>query len=237
MRMKLAALTAVAALGLGFSGPVCAQEKFETGLRFLLGFPSGEFRHNLDRTGIGADFSFAYHIPRSIVSAGISFGFLIYGSESREEPLSPAIPEFVVKVTTTNAILLGHLFIRVQPRSGTIRPYLEGLAGFHYMTTDTSIRGHDDWGDSLSSNNFNDLAFSGGLGGGARLELLQIRRRNRDDRAFSLDLDLGVRWLKGGRAEYLKKGSIHRENGVVSYDVYESRTDLWLAGLGLTFSF
>ena len=237
MRMKCAALAALAVLGLGFSGPVCAEERFETGFRFLLGFPSGEFRRNLDRTGLGADFSFAYHIPRTIVSAGLSFGFLIYGSESRDEPLSSTIPDLIVKVTTTNSLLLGHIFIRVQPRTGFLRPYLEGLAGFHYLTTDTSIRGHDEWGDALSSNNFNDTAFSAGLGGGTKLTLLQVRQPDRTDRAFSIDLDLGVRWLRGGKAEYLKKGSVHRENGVVTYDVYKSRTDLWLAGLGLSFSF
>ncbi len=236
MRLKFAAAAVLSASLLGVSGPLVAAERFELGLRLLLGFPAGEFRQNVDSTGVGMDFSFSYHFPRTIVSTGLSFGFLIYGSESRMEPLSPAIPELIVKVTTTNALLLGHLFVRVQPRWGRIHPYLEGLAGFNYLTTDTSIGGQGGYENSLSSNNFHDTVFSGGLGGGARVVLFRIQRPDRK-RIFSLDLDLGVRWLGGGRAEYLKRGSIHRHNGRVTYDVYMSRTDLWLTGLGLSFSF
>lgn len=237
MRTKQAFLAALVAFGIAGPASAGSGDGVELGLRFLSGFPAGEFRHNLDRAGYGGDISFAYRIPHTIVSAGASFGFLIYGSESRDEPLSSNIPDVVVRVRTTNSILLGHLFIRLQPREGRIRPYVEGLAGFHYLSTDTSISGHGDWGNTLSSNNFNDTAFSAGLGGGAKWALLQVRRRGRSEGLFSLDLDLGVRWLRGGRAEYLKKGSIHREGGLVNYDVYESRTDLWLAGLGLSFAF
>jgi hypothetical protein len=234
MKFAVAAVLSVSLLCV--SGPLIAADRFETGLRFLLGFPAGEFRRNVDGTGVGMDVNFSYHFPRSIVSTGVSFGFLIYGSDSRMEPLSPTIPELIVKVTTTNALLLGHLFVRVQPRWGRIRPYLEGLAGFHYLTTDTSIGSQGGYENSLSSNNYHDTIFSGGLGGGAQVLLFQLQRRDRE-RIFSLDLDLGVRWLRGGRAEYLKRGSIHHYNGGVTYDVYRSRTDLWLAGLGLSFSF
>jgi hypothetical protein len=237
MKMKQAFLAALIAFGLGGPAAAGVGDHFELGLNFRTGFPTGEFRRNIDRAGYGGDFSFAYRIPRTIVSAGASFGFLIYGSESRNEPLSSNIPDVVVRVRTTNSILLGHLFVRLQPRTGRIRPYLEGLAGFLYLTTDTSIGGRDQWSDTLSSNNFNDTAFSAGLGGGTKLALLQVKRAGRSEGLFSLDLDLGLRWLRGGRAEYLKKGSIHREGGLVYYDVYESRTDLWLAGLGLSFAF
>lgn len=237
MRLKLGAAAAIAVLGFGLATPVLAVERFETGFRFALGFPLGEFRDNLDRTGIGADFSFAYHIPGSLLSTGVSLGFLINGNESREEPLSSTIPDIIVRVTTTNAILLGHLFVRVQPEGGMIRPYIEGLAGVHYLITTTSLSGSDDWGETLSSTNLDDLAFSYGLGAGARIALLRILRRDRPDRGMTLDLDIGLRWLKGGRADYLKKGSVHRENGVVTYDICTSRTDLCLAGIGLSFSF
>jgi hypothetical protein len=237
--MHKRAITALATAALGFwlAGPAPAAEKFDASLRFALGFPQGEFRDSLDRTGLGMDMSFAYLWPGTSVSTGVSFGFLIMGSESRDEPLSPTIPDLVVRVTTTNAILLSHAFIRLQPRSGAVRPYVEGLAGLHYLFTTTSLRGGDDGGEALSSTNFDDLAFSYGLGGGAKLALLRIERRERPDRIMTLDLDVGLRWLRGGQADYLKKGSVHRENGVVTYDVSTSRTDLCQAGVGLSFSF
>jgi hypothetical protein len=235
MKNSAKAVWTAAVLLIWLGCPAPAAEKFETSLRFSLGFPQGEFHDNLDRAGLGADFGFAYHWPGTIVSAGAAFGFLIMGNEARDEPLSSTIPDIVVRVTTTNAILLGHAFVRLQPGTGAVRPYVEGLAGFHYLFTTTSLRG--DWGETLSSTNFDDLAFSWGLGGGVKLALLRIQRQGRPEKLMGLDLDLGLRWLKGGRAEYLKKGSIRRENGVVTYDVYASRTDLLQAGLGLSFSF
>jgi hypothetical protein len=214
-----------------------AQERFQAGGHFMLGFPQGEFKENVDHTGLGGDFYFAYHFPKSIISAGISFGFLIYGSETREEPLSPNIPELIVDVTTTNSILLCHAFIRVQPHEGLVRPYVDGLVGLNYLTTDTSIGNNGSGGSHISSNNYNDLAFSYGVGGGAMASLLQVRRKDSGRRLFSIDLDVGARYLQGGEAEYLKKGSVHREGGVVIYDVYRSKTNLLKAYIGVTFSF
>lgn len=235
--MKTTAVLATAALGLWLAGPAAAEQKFESSLRFTPGFPLGEFGDTLDRTGLGGDLGFAYRWPGSIVSTGVSFGFLIMGSESRDEPLSPTIPDLMVRVTTTNAVLLGHLFVRLQPREGFIRPYVEGLAGFHYLATTTSISDTDDWGDTLSSTNLDDWALSLGLGGGVKIGLLKVRSEGSPETKMGLDLDLGVRWLKGGRADYLREGSVHRADGVVTYDVYTSRTDLCQAGLGLSLSF
>jgi hypothetical protein len=221
--------------------PVSASggEKFQAGGHFLLGFPKGEFKKNVDGNGLGGDFSFAYRFPRTPLSAGISFGFLVYGHESRVESLSPSIPDLLVEVGTTNSILLCHMFLRLQPERGIVRPYLDGLAGLNYLTTDTSIDDLNDGdeGGHLSSNNYNDLAFSYGVGGGAMVSVLRVVRGDRDHRIFSMDLDVGVRYLKGGEAEYLKKGSIRREDGVVYYDVSSSRTDLLKAYIGLSFFF
>lgn len=50
-------------------------------------------------------------------------------------------------------------------------------------------------------------------------------------------LDLRCRYIDGGEAEYLKKGSIRRVDGKTSYDVMKSRTDMLLFTLGLVLSF
>ena len=234
---SLASLILIILLPLS-SASVFSQDKFQAGGHFMLGFPQGEFRENVENTGFGGSFYFAYRFPRSFFSTGISFGFMIYGHERREEALGPTIPDLIVDVTTTNSILLGHLFFRLQPPQGRFRPYLDGLVGLNYLTTDTSLDEHNDWDDDqISSNNFNDLALSYGMGGGIMVSLVEFRRVGSGRRVLSLDLDFGVRYLKGGEAEYLKKGSIHREDGSVTYDVYRSRTDLLKANVGVTFSF
>jgi hypothetical protein len=235
----LASLSLVILLFLGPASAFC-QEKHQAGVHFMLGFPQGEFKQNVENAGLGANFYYAYHFPRSLFSVGVSFAFLIYGSETRVEPLSPTIPDITVDVTTKNSILLCHLFLRLQPQKGTFRPYLDGLVGLNYLTTDTSIDNYNDYDgydNDISSNNYNDLAFSYGVGVGAMVNLLQVRRYESGRRIFSMDLDVGVRYIRGGEAEYLKEGSIHRQNGTVSYDVYRSRTDLLGAYIGLSFNF
>jgi len=215
-----------------------AQDRFQAGGHFILGYPQGGFGQNVENTSLGGNFYFAYRLPRSYLSAGISLGFLIYGNERRTEPLSLTIPDLLVDVRTTNSILLCHFFLRLQPPWGRLRPYLDGLVGLNYLTTDTSIGGYDDWDDDqISSNNFNDLALSYGLGGGVMFSLVDFRNPRNGRRALSLDLDLGVRYLKGGEAEYLKKGSVHRTDGNVAYDVYRSRTDLLKVNIGITLIF
>jgi len=233
----LKSLTAISFIIFFFAVSAEAQERFQAGGHFMLGYPQGGFKENVEHPGLGGNFYFAYHLPRTILSTGVTFGFLIYGHETRVEPLSSSIPDLIVDVNTTNSILLCHLFLRLQPQQGMFRPYLDGLMGLEFLTTDTSIHGHHNWEDELSSNNYNDLAFSYGAGGGTMVSFLQIRRGESGRHIFSMDLDIGVRYLKGGEAEYLKKGSIHRESGVVIYDVYRSKTDLVKACIGISCSF
>ena len=49
--------------------------------------------------------------------------------------------------------------------------------------------------------------------------------------------DVGARYLKGGKARYLKEGSIRREDGRVLYDVEEATTDLLAINIGVTVQF
>ena len=55
--------------------------------------------------------------------------------------------------------------------------------------------------------------------------------------SFVMYIDMAVRYLKGGRAEYLKEGSIRIEGDQVLYDVSQSTTDLITGYIGVSFSF
>jgi hypothetical protein len=162
---------------------------------------------------------------------------MIYGHETRSEFLSPSIPDVVVDIRTTNALLLGLAFVRFQPQAGWLRPYLDVLVGFHHLTTDTSVDdGYDAYG-SISSNNYRDTVLSYGVGAGIVFPLLVFTRASDGSRIWSIDLDIGARYLKGGTAEYLTEGSIERHYGDVTYWTSRSATDLVSAHLGLSFSF
>jgi hypothetical protein len=204
---------------------------------FSLGFPQQEFRRNIDRIGVGGAGTFAYKFKNSPFSAGVSLGVLVYGSETRPELLNAWIPEVVVDVTTRNYILMCHFVFRVQPSEGKFRPYVEGLAGFHYLWTETGIYDQG-WSQEsvVSSVNLRDWTWSAGAGCGVSMVVYK-HRKIPDHSSFVMLVELGARFIKGGRAEYLREGSIHQVGDRLIYDVQMSSTNLIAAQLGLSFSF
>lgn len=202
-----------------------------------MGFPQSDFGENVANSGFGLSGHFAYQMPRTPVALGAALGFLIYGQESRKEPLSPTIPDIVIRVETTNNILTGHLLLRVQPvvSNARIKPYLEGLFGFHYLWTETSLKDWDwDENDDITSKNYDDVAMS--YGGGLMIRVYQ-GKKERSEGFYSINIDVGVRYLLGGEATYLKEGDIKRENGTVVYSPSQSTTDLLTTTVGVTFTF
>jgi len=215
-----------------------AREPFQASANFSLGFPQNEFRNNVDQIGYSGVGHFAYSFRNSPFLVGISLGILVYGSERREEPFGPTIPDVMVDVVTRNNIFLCHFLFRVQPPRGTLRPYLDGLIGFNYLFTDTSVKSQrfDEDNPIASSNMYNDMAFSYGAGGGMMVQVL-TKQRASGKGSFVMYIDMAVRYLKGGRAEYLKEDSIRIEGDQVLYDVNRSTTDLVTGYIGVSFSF
>jgi hypothetical protein len=224
------ALMAVLILWSGHTTPSQAQE-IQLGIDFATAIPRGEFKQNIDNNGYGVGGQFAVRVARSPILLGADLGFVNYGSEERTEQLSPSIPEIELKVRTNNNIIGTHFMLRAQPRTGSVRPYADGLIGFKYLFTDTNIS--NDFNDEqiASTKNFSDLTLSYGFGGGVQVRLADIGR------GHQILFDTKLRYLRGSRAEYLKKGSIRRDNGTVSFDVLSSRTDVLAFQAGVTFRF
>jgi hypothetical protein len=198
---------------------------------FTIALPQGEFDETVENNGFGFTGQALFSVPGSPVSIGGSFGGVIYGRETREEPFSMTIPDVTVDVETNNYILLGHAVLRIQPPAGPFRPYAEGVIGFHYLFTQTSIKNRDE--DIASDTNFDDGVLSYGGGGGIMFQVYDGGSAKR----VSVYIDAGARYLKGGKAQYLKEGSIRREDGRVLYDVEESETDLLAIHIGATVQF
>jgi len=219
---------------------VSAQPQFQAGGNFSLAFPQKDFKKNIGNTGIGGAGHFAYRLGRSPFLVGASLGFWIYGSQTREIPF-PGAEEVTVDVTTTNSFVMGHLLLRVQPQTGSVRPYIDGLFGFNYLDTSTKISSQDSHSDGdneiASSKNFDDIASNYGFGGGLMFCVYDAVARGHEGNLQGVFVDLGIRSLKGGKAEYLKEGSIRHENGNVIYDKYKSETDLVTYHLGVSFDF
>jgi hypothetical protein len=213
--------------------PTHAQPMFQFGGNFTIGLPQNEFKKNVDNTGFGGTGYFAFHFPQTPLAVGVSGTFLIYGSETREEPFSTTIPDVFVDVTTTNNIVMGHVLLRLQPPRGIVKPYLDGLFGLNYLWTRTTIKNQSNNEEVASSTNFDDITFGYGFGGGLMFRVYQASSlRNQREGINSVYIDLGLRYLRGGEAEYLKEGSIRRENGRVTYDVNKSTTDILIIHIG-----
>ena len=193
--------------------------------------PQGEFDEKVENNGFGFTGQALFSVPGSPVAIGGSFGGVIYGSETRREPFSTTIPDVTVDVETNNYILLGHLVLRIQPPTGSFRPYAEGVIGFNYLFTETTIESREE--DIASDTNFDDGVFSYGGGGGIMFMVYE----GGGGRPVNVFVDLGARYLKGGKAQYLREGSIRREDGRVLYDIEESKTDLLAIHIGATVQF
>ncbi len=216
---------------------------FEGGLGVLVGIPQGKFKEQSARAGGGLDGFIGVGLANRSLVLGADLGFMIYGSESRREPFSTTIPDVTVDVSTTNNIALGHLLLRVQPVRGVVEPYLDGLVGFKYLFTTTEIKSQNSQEAVASSNNFDDGAFSYGGGGGLKFRVSEGAKHPQADGKLGPDvfIDLQLRYLAGGEADYLKRGSIRRSGGnqspSVTFDTQRSRTDLLTIQLGLSAAF
>ena len=204
----------------------------EGGLSFTVGVPQGEFGDQLDNPGFGGSLYGGIGLGASPIVLGADVGFLIYGHERRTEPFSTTIPDVTVDVITNNNLVSGHLFARLQPPRGTFRPYADVLFGFKYLFTDTRIRseGFNDDEPIARSTNFDDTALSYGAGGGIQIQVFDGQGGEGPQAVY---IELGARYLIGRPAEYLKEGSVRRENGRVAFDVTKSDTDMLNVKLGV----
>lgn len=213
------------------------QGNVEAGLGFLLGFPQGEFKQNVDKIGAGLGLNIAYLFRPVPLSIGAEGGFMIYGHVTRKAPWSETIPDVTLDVETSNYIAQLHMFLRLQPSEGPVRPYMDGLIGLNYFWTETSVKSESRLtsGEEIaSSTNQSDMAFSYGGGGGLKVRVYETVTK--DNKLVSLLVDLRVRYLIGGKAEYVREVSVGNDNKP-RYDIRESTTDLLTAQLGVSVVF
>ncbi len=205
------------------------------GLYFSLAFPTGEFKDNVMQTGIGLNGEFFFLTPKRNmpVGMGLNLGYYVYGMEKRSEPWSMTIPDVRVDIERTNNLANFHLVFLLASEYGRFRPYAEGLFGGSYFYTKSSVESRYD-GEAIAEDvNFDDWAWSYGVGGG--LTYLVSGDPNINIDAFFIDFK--VRYLFGSEAEYLKPGSIEIVDNNLFYDISKSKTDLLSAHLGVRFYF
>jgi hypothetical protein len=215
-----------------------ARGKWMAGITLGGGFPLGAFSTNIGHPGGGLDLYAGTRLGNSSFIFGFDISYILYGIESRDEYLSGTIP-LQVEVETTNNILQGLLFLRFQPFGGRVRPYIEALAGLSYLFTDTSIYDDEglDYEEIASDINFDDATLAVGAGVGMEIRLGKHRPARSSVKRTEYYLDLKVRYLSGGTAQYLREGAIIQDGDGVTYLYNESKTNLVSVQVGVSVSF
>jgi len=226
----ISTIVIVLILVVSFSSNLNAQQ---AGINLSLAFPQGEFGEEIDNLGYGlsGEFMFLSPKPLSPFGIGVNLGYYVYGSESRDEPMWN-IPEVSLQVDRTNSLANFHLVFELGLPTGTIRPYVQGLFGGEYLFTETSVKNENNQEEFASSTNFDDWAWSYGVGGGFSVLL----GGDPITELGAIYLDFKGRYLFGSEAEYLKEGSVEVNGQQVTYHPSKSKTDMLTAHIGVRVS-
>ncbi|MBW7996521.1 MAG: outer membrane beta-barrel protein [Candidatus Glassbacteria bacterium] len=221
--------------------PSPASARLEAGLGLSLGWPSGDFQDEVDFAwGGGGRVGWSFgEVSPAKATVFLDVNYLNYGRERRVEPFSYTIPDVFVDVITDNYLIHFSPGISVGLRNGPFRPYAEVYGGLTYIATKTKIENRSLPSVPIAeSTNFNDYTYNFGFGGGLKIRLWQSK-----DSVPAVDLreallDIKLSYVKGGEAEYLKKGSIERlENATIRYGTVRTATDIVQARIGVYLTF
>ena len=202
--------------------------RFQFTPKFLTGVPIGRFGNRIG-TSPGAALDFTARVGRTPVFVGAALDILHYGRETRRIALFPAVPEVFSDVDTTNRLFRTHALLRFQPVTGRVRPYAEGLLGFGYVYTRTSVDLGDE-GAQAGTTHLGDFAPSFGAGGGVTIGLVSVQ-----DARFALDI--GLRYLTGGEVDYLAPGELRRDESGVTFEPTRSPPTLFGVQIGIAVDF
>ena len=214
-------------LGPLFLGPVYGQQ---AGINLSLAFPQGEFGDEVDNIGYGLSGEFMFLSPKPVspFGLGLNLGFYTYGNESRREPMWN-IPEVGLQVDRSNNLVNFHLVFELGLPKGPIRPYVQGLFGGEYLYTTTSVKNENNQEEFAGSTNYDDWAWSYGVGGG----FLVFLGGDPVTDIGAIYLDIKGRYLFGSEAEYLKEGSVEVNGQSVTYHPSRSKTDMLTIHVGI----
>lgn len=190
--------------------------------------PQDQLARNID-LGYGAQASYLLRLDhRGFAHLRGDVALLGYGVERKHVPLSATIGGRIrVDVSTTNYVLPLSIGPELMWPTGPVRPYVNAGLGAQVFYTQSSVSGSDDTDyDFASTTNQSDWTSTWVAGGGVFLPLSTGNT--------PVSVDLGVQYVAGGRAQYLRPGSIQDVSATqISITPFESNTHLALVHLGL----
>ncbi|HEY9228877.1 MAG TPA: hypothetical protein VIP11_19650 [Gemmatimonadaceae bacterium] len=203
------------------------QRRSSVGISLIQSRPTGAFQQNVG-FGYGANFAYLFRLDKAgILSLRTDAGFTIYGNEDFETPLSPTVGGRIrVDVQTSNSIFPVSIGPQLTWPRGRVRPYANGGFAAQFFVTSSSVEGSDDDWEFANTTNHSDWTPSWFAGGGLYVPVYQGKT--------AVLLDLGVQYLNGGRAQYLRPGSIEDlPNAQIRITPLESETHMLLVRVGV----
>jgi hypothetical protein len=234
------------------------------GFSLQMGVPMNEFKQNTRAIGAGVNLNLYKPIaPRVPVFVGFNLGYMLYGSYTQDinenlglydsgGNLISTIP-VAFDVTTNNNMLNGNIALRFKIPFASVQPYIEGIGGFNYLYTRTSI--YDDTPNRRFINDPNQesrlinartqvqsFVLQYGAGGGFLIKIgentnLDIRGLYTiGGRASYFDRSQSSQWridFAGSAANYNDNSNLNLNTSGVPK---KSNTDLFLINFGLSFN-
>lgn len=189
--------------------------------------PQGDFARNID-FGYGASGAYLYRLDRAgFFSLRADAGMLQYGHESKQVPLSETIGGRIqVRVSTVNYLMPLTIGPQIAWPRGPVRPYAHAGIGGQFFFTQSSVQGSSDSYDFANTTNQHDATGTWMAGAGVLLPI--------SERRVKVSADLGAQYLAGGRAQYLRPGSIQDlPNAQIRITTLESETHMVIVRLGV----
>lgn len=190
--------------------------------------PMGGLKDNIG-LGYGGSGAYVFRLDRAgFLSLRADVAVVDYGHESMRVPLSSTIGGRIqVKVITSNYIVPVSVGPQLAWPSGSIRPYVTAGIGGQFFYTDSRVAGTDGNSDALRTTNQSDQTGTWVAGGGIYVPIT-------NKRGVNASLDLGVHYVNGGRAQYLRPGSIQDlPNSQIQITPLESETRMTLVRVGV----
>ena len=188
--------------------------------------PQGTLGRNIG-FGYGINAAYLFRLDDAgVFSLRADIGGLQYGSEWKRSPFSETVGGRVqVRVRTTNYIIPMSVGPQLAWPAGPIRPYVNAGVGAQAFVTESAVEGVNDLAVIASSTNQSDAAMMWVAGGGIYLPMVPGMNR--------IQLDIGMRYVAGGRARYLAPGSIvDLPGGALQMSSMESTTRLIMLHIG-----
>lgn len=221
-----------------------AAQELELGINGRAALPQAQFGEHINSPGGGLNVFALYRFDDIPFGLGLDFSFMDFGTMSQTLPRDSDGNNhslFVENKFRTNQAMA---IARMHQRSGILQAYVEGLAGFNFFFSESTItdRAQNSSDTEIIQSDFRNIAFSWGGGAGVLIRLHESTDRStwiqsRQNLRASF-ISIGFRYLHGSEAEYMKVGTINTnsQNGILNNSRH-SHTDLLMVQFGFGFVF